>query len=293
MTNILKIGKSEEKHNESLPFFLLWVYSMGIMKNTNTTTYIKDDRISMQMQQSHWKNDAEYVALVEDLIYHEELLHMETITHHHFTNRLEHSIRVSYKSYQLAKKWELDARATARAGLLHDFFHEDRDAVAQLNLGSHADAHPKIACENACRITEISSLERDIILKPLWPAALQRKFCRNLRGQICRDQRGRRAYQRTRRRSPTRSCFEIEPSEPEHQHLIVHFIKKRPYRKRRSFLYIVSRMSDSFPVSDILQSYRTDPLAPKKLNPKWVQLFALYYRCYLYFLEEHVCYAIA
>lgn len=100
MTNILKIGKSEEKHNESLPFFLLWVYSMGIMKNTNTntTTYIKDDRISMQMQQSHWENDAEYVALVEDLIYHEELLHMETITHHHFTNRLEHSIRVSYKS---------------------------------------------------------------------------------------------------------------------------------------------------------------------------------------------------
>ena len=109
MTNILKIGKSEEQHNGSLPFFLLWVYSMGIMKNTNTTTYIKDDRISMQMQQSHWKNDAEYVALVEDLIYHEELLHMETITHHHFTNRLEHSIRVSYKSYQLAKKWKLDA----------------------------------------------------------------------------------------------------------------------------------------------------------------------------------------
>ena len=168
MTNYLKISKSEEKHNESLPFFLLWVYSMGIMKNTNTTTYIKDDRISMQMQQSHWKNDAEYVALVEDLIYHEELLHMETITHHHFTNRLEHSIRVSYKSYQLAKKWKLDARATARAGLLHDFFHEDRDAVAQLNLGSHADAHPKIACENACRITEISSLERDIILKHMF-----------------------------------------------------------------------------------------------------------------------------
>ncbi len=98
MTNILKIGKSEEKHNESLPFFLLWVYSMGIMKNTNTntTTYIKDDRISMQMQQSHWKNDAEYVALVEDLIYHEELLHMEAITDHHLTNHLEHTILVSY-----------------------------------------------------------------------------------------------------------------------------------------------------------------------------------------------------
>ena len=37
-----------------------------------------------------------------------------------------------------------------------------------MNLGSHADAHPKIACENACRITEISSLERDIILKHMF-----------------------------------------------------------------------------------------------------------------------------
>ncbi|WP_288925939.1 hypothetical protein [uncultured Trichococcus sp.] len=50
----------------------------------------------MQMQQSHWKNDAEYVALVEDLIYHEELLHMEAITDHHLTNHLEHTILVSY-----------------------------------------------------------------------------------------------------------------------------------------------------------------------------------------------------
>lgn len=221
----------------------------------------------MQMQQSHWKNDAEYVALVEDLIYHEELLHMETITHHHFTNRLEHSIRVSYKSYQLAKKWKSDARATARAGLPHDFFHEDRDAVAQPESRFPCRCSSKIACENACRITEISSLERDIILKHMFLVSrcglprYKESFVVTY-GQICRDQRGRRAYQRTRVRSPTRSCFEIEPSEPEHQHLIVHFIKKRPYRKRRSFLYIVSRMSDSFPVSDILESYRTDPLAP-------------------------------
>lgn len=121
----------------------------------------------MQMQQSHWENDAEYVALVEDLIYHEKIVHMETITHHHFTNRLEHSIRVSYKSYQLAKNgsWMLEL---LHVPVCYDFFHEDRDAVAQLNLGSHADAHPKVACENACRITEISSLERDIILKHMF-----------------------------------------------------------------------------------------------------------------------------
>ena len=93
----------------------------------------------------------------------------KTITHHHFTNRLEHSIRVSYtRVTNLRRKWKLDACATARAGLLHDFFLEDRDGVAALNIGSHADAHPKIACDNACRITEISELERDIILKHMF-----------------------------------------------------------------------------------------------------------------------------
>ncbi len=122
----------------------------------------------MQNAQSSWKDDAEYVTIVEDLIYHEELLQMEEITHHHFTNRLEHSIRVSYTSFKIAQKWNLDARATARAGLLHDFFLEDRDGVAALNIGSHADAHPKIACDNACRITEVSELERDIILKHMF-----------------------------------------------------------------------------------------------------------------------------
>lgn len=122
----------------------------------------------MQNAKSSWKDDAEYVTIVEDLIYHEELLQMEEITHHRFTTRLEHSIRVSYTSFKIAQKWNLDARATARAGLLHDFFLEDRDSVAALNIGSHADAHPKIACENACRITQISELERDIILKHMF-----------------------------------------------------------------------------------------------------------------------------
>ena len=34
----------------------------------------------------------------------------------------EHLIKVSYKSYKIAKKLDLDYVSVARAGLLHDFY---------------------------------------------------------------------------------------------------------------------------------------------------------------------------
>jgi uncharacterized protein len=127
-------------------------------------------------------------ALVEDLIYHEELLHMETITHHHFTNRFG-SIRFAYpiKSYQLAKKnGKLDARATARGRFCcMTSSMKDRDAVAPAESRFPMPMLiRKIACEKCFAVSlKISSLERDIILKHMFFGkpfvalpALQRKF---------------------------------------------------------------------------------------------------------------------
>lgn len=112
--------------------------------------------------------DHEYYLLIEDLIHNEDILRLAGITHHHFTNRLEHSITVSYVSYRLARKWNLNERAVARAGLLHDFFHEGREAMAKLDGGSHSYLHPRIALTNALQITDLSDLERDIILKHMF-----------------------------------------------------------------------------------------------------------------------------
>ncbi|WP_208560420.1 HD domain-containing protein [Marinilactibacillus kalidii] len=122
----------------------------------------------MEFVQSIWEQDLEYVALIEDLIKNEELLKLEAITHHHYTTRLTHSIFVSYVSYRIAKKMNLDVRAVARAGLLHDFFHEDREEIAAMEMGSHNCVHPKIAVENAAKITPLSELEKDIILKHMF-----------------------------------------------------------------------------------------------------------------------------
>lgn len=122
----------------------------------------------MEFVQSVWENDVEYMNLIEDLLENEKLLKLEEITHHHYTTRLTHSIFVSYVSYRIAKRFNCDARAVARAGLLHDFFHEGREEIAAMEKGSHNFVHPKLAVENASAITELSELEKDIILKHMF-----------------------------------------------------------------------------------------------------------------------------
>ena len=123
------------------------------------------------MSEPRWKQDLEYVSLIEDLLDREEVKQLKQYTQHHFTTRLEHSISVSYLSYRIAKRYGLDAKSTARAGLLHDLFYYDW-RTTKFDEGTHAYVHPRIACENAKKITELSALECDIIIKHMWLATV-------------------------------------------------------------------------------------------------------------------------
>ncbi|SEK89238.1 uncharacterized protein SAMN04488700_2435 [Carnobacterium iners] len=123
------------------------------------------------MSELKWKQDLEYVALIEDLLDREEVKKLKEYTQHHFTTRLEHSISVSYLSYRIAKRYGLDTRSTARAGLLHDLFYYDW-RTTKFNEGTHAYVHPRMACENAKKITELNELECDIIIKHMWLATV-------------------------------------------------------------------------------------------------------------------------
>ncbi len=114
-----------------------------------------------------WEKDPEYLSYVEDLLATEAVQKLANYTQHVNSTRLEHSLSVSYYSYKLAKKWGCNARATARAGLLHDLFYYDW-RTTKFDEGSHAYMHPRIAVKNAEKITELSDLERDIILKHMW-----------------------------------------------------------------------------------------------------------------------------
>lgn len=77
------------------------------------------------MKRNAWQNDEEYVLIVEDLLRQPAVQKLSQYTQHHHSNRLDHSIAVSFDSYELAKKLHLDYRSVARAGLLHDLFYYD------------------------------------------------------------------------------------------------------------------------------------------------------------------------
>lgn len=82
--------------------------------------------------------DREYLNKVYDILENDEFQKMEHIMHHE-GNRLEHSIRVSYHSYQLAKLFRLDTNKVARAALLHDFFLEDNQNATKKRKSLYFD----------------------------------------------------------------------------------------------------------------------------------------------------------
>lgn len=120
----------------------------------------------------NWRDDTEFMSYIEDLLAFEEVQSLENFVHHKVTNRLAHSLSVAYRSYRWAKRLGLNKRAIARAGLLHDlFFYEGVDKHLVGGRG-HNYEHPRIALQNAEKLTELSDLERDIILKHMFGATL-------------------------------------------------------------------------------------------------------------------------
>ena len=111
-------------------------------------------------------NDYEYITLVDDILENEKFLTIDGCRHHGIT-RLEHSMRVSYYSYLIAKKLKLSYRETARGGLLHDFFVQDDLTPKKQKLSVFF--HPYKALDNSCNNFQLSDLEKDIIINHMFP----------------------------------------------------------------------------------------------------------------------------
>ena len=94
--------------------------------------------------------EKQYRKEVEQIINNKDFQKLRYYKQHNWSDRLMHSINVSYLSWLMAKHLGCDTKAAARAGLLHDFclydFHE--------NSMEHFD---------------ISEKERDAILSHMFP----------------------------------------------------------------------------------------------------------------------------
>lgn len=115
------------------------------------------------------KNFHCYLNCVQDLLDSQEVQSMRNIRHHPGMTCFDHSVFVSYVAFRLARRWNLDYMAAARAGLLHDLYLYDAHDKTQYE-GNQCFAHPVAALKNARALCgELSPKEENIIISHMWP----------------------------------------------------------------------------------------------------------------------------
>ncbi len=115
----------------------------------------------------HIYNNQTYMYIVNDILDNHEFNKIKECKHHGM-NRYDHSVRVSYYSYLIAKKLRLNAVETARGGLLHDFFVESDLSVSKQKLSMFF--HPYASIENSNKYFDLTDLEKDIIINHMFPS---------------------------------------------------------------------------------------------------------------------------
>ena len=114
----------------------------------------------------------EYTEIMGPLLAQPMVQRLKEFPHHRMGDRFSHSVYVSYISYWICKKMGLDCVSAARGGLLHDLYlYNSRDAETML---IHMRSHSKKALENAERLCRLNDIERDIILRHMWPITAKR-----------------------------------------------------------------------------------------------------------------------
>lgn len=116
--------------------------------------------------------DTEFEEIIKDIVSNETVLKMQNFRQHYDTNCFEHCKNVAYYSYLICKKYGLDYRAVARAGMLHDLFLYDWRIKQPNRKGLHGFRHPKIALKNATKLFDLNKKEQDIIIKHMWPLTI-------------------------------------------------------------------------------------------------------------------------
>ena len=107
---------------------------------------------------NYLSKDLGYSRIVNHILENEDFLKISNCKHHGIT-RLEHSLRVSYFSYKICKKLHLNAKETAEAGLLHDFFTNEGMTKRQNKLSIFI--HPKKSLKNASYYFDLTDVIPD------------------------------------------------------------------------------------------------------------------------------------
>lgn len=115
----------------------------------------------------------EFYECIADIAAHPLVKQMTEYVQHGNTSCYQHCLYVAYYNFLICKALGLRAEEAARSGMLHDMFlydwHTDNE---ESNVRFHGVTHPRRAMEIADKSFRLSELEKDMILKHMWPLTL-------------------------------------------------------------------------------------------------------------------------
>ena len=119
---------------------------------------------------ARYNTDEEYLFIINDIIENQKFKKLDEIKHHN-TTRLDHSLKVSYYSYKIAKTLKLNYDEAAIGGLLHDFYVDEISECESVKdkIKLFSIKHPKDAVKNAQKIINLTEKEINIIETHMFP----------------------------------------------------------------------------------------------------------------------------
>ena len=116
------------------------------------------------------KTNQEFYDCIRDIMHHPMVLKMKQFPHHCDTDCYQHCLHVAFYNFQICKTLGLDARSAARAGMLHDLFlYNWHKHAARSGDHFHGMTHPRRALKRAEKYFDLNPVEREMILKHMWP----------------------------------------------------------------------------------------------------------------------------
>ena len=108
---------------------------------------------------------------IQDILNYDKYMQLKLYNHHWEYSIFDHCVNVAYYSFKIAQKLGLDYISTVRGGMLHDFFLYNWKTNPPKNQW-HGLVHPMIAYKNASEQFNLNDIEKDIILKHMFPLTL-------------------------------------------------------------------------------------------------------------------------
>ncbi len=111
----------------------------------------------------------EFYDCISDMIFDKKVLEMKEYYHHFDITCYQHCLNVAYYNFKVCKAFNLDTKAAARGGLLHDLFLYDWHQKHIKGEPWHAFVHGRKALENAQGHFDLSKKEENMITSHMFP----------------------------------------------------------------------------------------------------------------------------